>query len=155
VPESGRLRLAGLILLGLALLVTGGNLLVEGAVGIARVLGMSDRLIGLTIIAVGTSLPELATSVIAAARGHSDIAVGNVVGSNIFNVLLILGASGVVGTVRAPLAGLGFDLVALGTMTALAGLVVATRKRVSRLEATLLLLGYVAFLIALIAAPGG
>jgi cation:H+ antiporter len=153
VPARGRLRLLGIIAAGLALLVGGGHLLVEGAVGIARTLGMSDRLIGLTLIAVGTSLPELATSVIAAVRGHSDIAVGNVVGSNIFNVLLILGASGLVGTIHAPLHTLRLDLVALGAMTVLAAIVIATRRRVSRLEATLLLLGYVAFLFALIAAP--
>lgn len=155
VPEGGRLRMFGVTLLGLLLLVGGGHLLVEGAVGVARALGMSDRLIGLTIVAVGTSLPELATSVIAAVRGHSDIAVGNVVGSNIFNVLLILGASGVAGTVQAPLASLGLDLTVLGGMTAVAAIVIASRARVSRLEATLLLLGYVGFLLALIATSAG
>jgi cation:H+ antiporter len=152
VPDRGRLRLVGVTLLGLVLLVGGGHLLVEGAVGIAKALGMSDRLIGLTIVAVGTSLPELATSVIAAVRGHSDIAVGNVVGSNIFNVLLILGASGMVGAVRAPLNSLGLDLAVLAGMTILASIVILTRQRVSRLEATLLLLGYVAFLFTLIIA---
>jgi cation:H+ antiporter len=154
VPQRGRLRLAGVALLGLAGLVVGGHLLVVGAVGLARILGMSERLIGLTIVAIGTSLPELATSVIAATRGHSDIAVGNVVGSNIFNVLLIFGASGIVGTIAAPLATVTTDLVALGVMTGIAGVVIATRSRVSRLEATLLLLGYVAFLVALVAAAG-
>jgi len=153
VPERGRLRLVGVTLLGLLLLVGGGSLLVEGAVGVAKALGMSDRLIGLTIVAVGTSLPELATAVIAAVRGHSDIAVGNVVGSNIFNVLLILGASGVVGAVRAPLVTLSLDLAVLTGMTVLAAIVIVTRKRVSRLEATLLLLGYVGFLFALIIGP--
>ena len=153
VPERGRLRLFGVTLLGLALLVGGGHLLVEGAVGVAKALGMSDRLIGLTIVAVGTSLPELATSVIAAVRGHSDIAVGNVVGSNIFNVLLILGASGLVGAIDAPLSSVSLDLAVLAGMTVLAAIVIATRKTVSRLEGTLLLLGYVAFLFALIIGP--
>jgi cation:H+ antiporter len=152
VPERGRLRLVGVTLLGLVLLVGGGHLLVEGAVGIAKALGMSDRLIGLTIVAVGTSLPELATSVIAAVRGHSDIAVGNVVGSNVFNVLLILGASGMVGAVRAPLDSISLDLAVLAGMTILASIVILTRQRVSRLEGTLLLLGYVAFLFTLIIA---
>ena len=154
VPARGRLRMVGVTLLGLLLLVGGGHLLVDGAVGIARALGMSDRIIGLTIVAVGTSLPELATSVIAAARGHSDIAVGNVVGSNIFNVLLILGASGVVGTIYAPLSAVSLDLSVLAGMTALAAFVIATRARVSRLEATVLLLGYVSFLVALVLQPG-
>jgi cation:H+ antiporter len=152
VPTRGRGRLAVLIVFGLALLVAGGHLLVEGAVGVARSLGLSDRLIGLTIVAVGTSLPELATSVIAAVRGHSDIAVGNVVGSNIFNVVLILGASGLFGSVHAPLHTVALDLVALGLLTGLAGLVIATRQRVSRLEGVLLLLGYIAFLITLVVA---
>jgi cation:H+ antiporter len=152
VPARGRLKLAGLIVLGLALLVGGGHFLVEGAVGVARSFGLSDRLIGLTIVAVGTSLPEVATSVIAAIRGHSDIAVGNVVGSNIFNVVLILGASGLVGSIDAPLATITLDLVALGLLTGLAGIVIATRHHVSRLEGVLLLLGYVAFLVTLVLA---
>jgi cation:H+ antiporter len=138
------------VLLGLVVLIGGGHLLVEGAVGLARTLGLSDRLIGLTIVAIGTSLPELATSVIAAVRGHSDIAVGNVVGSNIFNVVLILGASGLAGSVGAPLSTLVLDMVALGLLTGFAAIVVATRLRVSRLDGVLLLLGYVAFLVALV-----
>jgi cation:H+ antiporter len=154
-PGTSRLRNAGLALLGLALLIGGGHLLVEGAVGLARRFGMSERLIGLTIVAIGTSLPELATSVIAAVRGHSDIAVGNVVGSNIFNVLLILGASSLAGSIAATPSQIALDLVVLGAMTALAALVIRTRARVSRLEATVLLLGYVAFLSALALTAGG
>jgi cation:H+ antiporter len=150
VPNRGRLRLGGVVLLGLVVLIGGGHLLVEGAVGLARTLGLSDRLIGLTIVAIGTSLPELATSVIAAVRGHSDIAVGNVVGSNIFNVVLILGASGLAGSVGAPLSTLVLDMVVLCLLTGFAAIVVATRQRVSRLEGVLLLLGYVAFLVALV-----
>lgn len=146
---AGRLRLVVLALVGLTLLIVGGHLLVEGAVGIARRFGMSERLIGLTIVAVGTSLPELATSIIAARRGHSDIAVGNVLGSNIFNILLILGASSVVGSIRADLGSIVLDLVVLGLLTAMAALVIKTRDRVSRIEATVMLLGYVAFLTAL------
>jgi cation:H+ antiporter len=145
----GRLALAALSLVGLGLLVGGGHLLVEGAVGLAHAFGMSERVIGLTIVAVGTSLPELATSIVAAVRGHSDIAVGNVVGSNIFNVLLILGASSVVGSIDASPSSVALDLGVLGAMTAAAALVIRTRRQVSRPEATVLLLGYVAFLSAL------
>ncbi len=85
-----------LILLGLGLLVGGSNLLIEGAVALARALGLSELVIGLTVVAVGTSMPELATSLLAALRGERDIAVGNVVGSCIFNLLLVLGAGAAV-----------------------------------------------------------
>lgn len=87
---------AGLVVAGLVLLVTGSNFLVEGAVTLARALGLSELVIGLTVIAVGTSLPELATSVMAAIRGERDIAVGNIVGSNIFNLLCVLGLASLV-----------------------------------------------------------
>lgn len=86
----------GFVMAGLALLVGGGKLTVDGAVTIAEALGVSQSLIGLTIVAVGTSLPELATSVVAARRGRADIAVGNIVGSNIFNIFWILGVSAVI-----------------------------------------------------------
>jgi len=86
----------GFVLAGLALLVGGGKLTVDGAVTIAAALGISQALVGLTIVAVGTSLPELATSVVAARKGRADIAVGNIVGSNIFNIFWILGVSSVI-----------------------------------------------------------
>ncbi|GAB4018459.1 MAG: calcium/sodium antiporter [Bdellovibrio sp.] len=103
--------------LGLAGLALGANLFVENSSNLARAFGISERVIGLTIIAMGTSLPELMTSVVAAYRGHSDIAVGNVVGSNIYNILLIGGLSGVIApnglTIEASMGR--FDLpVALG-----------------------------------------
>jgi cation:H+ antiporter len=144
-PRSRR-RMAGLTLLGLALLIGGGHLLVSGASGVARVAGLSEQMIGLTIVAIGTSLPELATSVIAAIRGHGDIAVGNVVGSNIFNVVLILGASGLAGTIESPISKLVVELVALGGMTAIAAIAMASRRTVGRLEAVVMLVGYVVFL---------
>jgi cation:H+ antiporter len=147
-----RARLALRAVAGLALLVGGGYLLVEGAVGVARSLGMSERVIGLTIVAIGTSLPELATSLVAASRGHADIAVGNVIGSNIFNVLLILGATAVVAPIPAALSSVTLDLAMLGGITGFAVVVMATRRRVTRVEATVMLLSYVAFLIALVAA---
>ncbi|MDQ3341794.1 MAG: calcium/sodium antiporter [Myxococcota bacterium] len=145
-PTRSRRRLAILTLVGLAGLIGGGHLLVTGAVGVAKVAGLSDQLIGLTIVAIGTSLPELATSVIAAIRGHGDIAVGNVVGSNIFNILLILGASGLAGRIGAPIGNVAVELVALGAMTLIAAVAMATRRTVGRLEAIIMLLGYVVFL---------
>lgn len=147
-PKRGMLAVR--LVVGLVLLVLGGKLLVDGAVGLARLAGMSERTIGLTIVAVGTSLPELATSLIAATRGHADIAVGNVVGSNIFNVLLIAGTSAAILPIHAPLGSVTVDLIALGAMTLLAAGAMATR-RVSRPAGALLVLGYVAFLIVLVA----
>src|SRR5690606_23958592 len=92
--ERGRLPMhLLLILVGLGLLVIGADWLVDGAVAIASALGVSELIIGLTIIAAGTSLPEVATSVIAGLRGERDIAVGNVVGSNLFNIMVVIGAT--------------------------------------------------------------
>lgn len=130
----GTLRAALTAAVGLAVLLVGGHLFVDGAVSVAHALGMSDRLVGLTIVAVGTSLPELVTSVIAARRGHSDLAVGNVVGSNIFNTFVCLGAAGLAGSLGAPLHTLGADLVALVVMTGLAAAFIRTERHISRLE---------------------
>ena len=114
-PEPGRPRwLVNLLLIaaGLVLLLLGSRWLVHAAVQIALVLGVSQLVVGLTIVAAGTSLPEVATSVAASLRGERDIAVGNVVGSNIFNILLVLGAAALVapGGLRVPPAALTFDL---------------------------------------------
>jgi len=98
IPESmPKARAWALLLGGLALLLVSSKVLVWGAVGLARAFGVSDLVIGLTIVAIGTSLPELAASVAAARKGEPDIAVGNVVGSNLFNILAVLGIAGVVG----------------------------------------------------------
>jgi cation:H+ antiporter len=91
-----------LVAVGLALLAGGGTLLVNGAVAIAREAGMSEAVIGLTLVAVGTSLPEVATSIVAALKRQVDVAVGNVLGSNTFNVLGILGVTGLFGPVPVP-----------------------------------------------------
>ena len=87
---------AGLMILGLACLVIGSNVFVDGATKIAKSLGVSDAVIGLTIVACGTSLPELATSVVAAKKGRAAIAIGNVIGSNVLNILMILGITGMI-----------------------------------------------------------
>ena len=100
-----------LVVAGLALLVTGAKFLVEGATTLARSLGLSELVIGLTVVAVGTSLPELATSIMAAIKGERDIAVGNIVGSNIYNLLCVLGLAGLVSPQAIPVAAsaLSFD----------------------------------------------
>ena len=134
---------------GLALLMAGGSILVAAAVTIATTLGVSEAVIGLTIVAVGTSLPELAATVVAAVRGQGDIAVGNVVGSNIFNLLGIVGA----GAVVAPIGAGALPVADLWFMVALAVVLIPIARTgftVSRIEGALLLTvygGYIAWLI--------
>jgi cation:H+ antiporter len=146
-PRGGKASLAGLAVLGLACLIGGGKLFVDGASGLALALGMSERLVGLTIVAIGTSLPELAASVVAAVRGHSAIAVGNVIGSNVFNVLFVLGGAAVVHPVAGSLALLRADLLALGTFSVLGAILLRSARRVTRIEGAMLAAGYVAFLV--------
>ena len=94
--ELSMVRLIGLTILGVVMIVAGSNFAVEGASNIATALGISERFIGLTIVAFGTSLPELVTSVSAARKGNADIAIGNIVGSNIFNILFIIGTTALI-----------------------------------------------------------
>lgn len=103
-------KIAAFILAGLAGLAAGAELLVEGAVNIARLIGVSEAVIGLTLVAVGTSLPELMTTVMAAFRKQADVALGNVIGSNIFNLLAIIGVAGLFGDMAVPESMLRFDL---------------------------------------------
>ena len=136
-----------LVLGGLVLLVLGSNLLVEAAIDIARALGVSDLVIGLTIVAAGTSLPEVATSIVAAARGERDIAIGNIIGSNTFNLLFCLGASSAVsdGGLAVSRPVLDFDLwVMLGVAAATVPLFI-TGYRLTRPNGLLLLLSYFAY----------
>lgn len=144
---ESRARLAMLTVIGLALLVGGGKLFVDGAKGMALALGMSERLVGLTVVAVGTSLPELAASVVAALRGYSSLAIGNVVGSNIFNVFLILGVVSTIGPVSGQLGALQVDLYFLGGVTVVGMILMRGQRRISRAEGIVLLVGYVAFVV--------
>ncbi len=137
-----------MFVVGLGALLFGGHLAEDGAVGVARQLGVSDALIGLTIVAIATSLPEVVVSVLAAVRGRSDIAIGNVVGSNIFNMSLVMGATALVGPVTLPERG----VVSLGVMVVLSvGLMLlahagARPHGIGRAAGGLLLLGYVLYL---------
>ncbi|NOZ34586.1 MAG: calcium/sodium antiporter [Chlorobi bacterium] len=135
------------ILLGLVGLYFGGKYLVEGAVNIAKILGMSERVIGLTIIAVGTSLPELATSIVAARKKKPDIIIGNVIGSNIFNVFFILGTTATI----SPLpfnAQINFDLIIAMFASVLLFITTLTlgRKIIVRTEGIIFLLIYISYI---------
>ena len=135
--------------LGLAGIVWGGDLSVEGAKEIARFFGLSEAIIGLTIVALGTSLPELVTSIIAAKKGESDIAVGNVIGSNIFNIFLILGVSSTILPMNVSSTYL-YDIGMLIAVMVLTYLPIAKTKKVSRGMGITMVLVYVAYTVYLI-----
>ena len=150
-PGTGVLRLAAIAALGLLLLVLGGQAFVNGAGGLALALGISQRVVGLTVAAIGTSTPELAASIVAALRGHSSIAVGNVIGSNIFNVLFVLGGVATVGPVTGSLGDFGGDLVWLALFSALGLVLVRTSRTIRRGEGALLVTCYAVYLVRLAA----
>ena len=131
------------ILIGLALIIGGGQAVVYSAKEIARAAGMSETLIGLTIVAVGTSLPELVTSIVAAAKKETDMAVGNAIGSNLFNLMFILGVSAMIHPVSVNLASI-WDLVILLAITLLTALFALTGKKINRFEGIAMILVYVA-----------
>ncbi len=130
---------------GFAAVLYGADLLVSGAVSSAKTFHVSDEVIGLTLVAVGTSLPELTVSIVAAYRGHSDVCIGNILGSNIFNLFGILGITALVTPVPFADKIVDFDLWALLAMTILLVVVMLTGRRVSRAEAVLLLALYGAY----------
>ncbi|MCI5107133.1 MAG: calcium/sodium antiporter [Pseudomonadales bacterium] len=133
------------IIAGLALLVFGSHMFVEQAVSIARLMGISEAIIGLTLVAIGTSIPELATSVLAAFRRQSDIAIGNVVGSNTFNILCVLGLTSLVGSIS----GEQFSLLDFGTMLVFACVLLPLARSsftLTRSEGAILLIAYAAYI---------
>jgi cation:H+ antiporter len=132
---------------GLVLAVLGAKAVVGGAVSIAAGLGVSEAVIGLTVVAIGTSLPELVTSVLAARKGQSDVAFGNVIGNNIFNVLGILGVTAIVRPLEIPQSIAAFDIWAMLAATVLLFLVTMTGWRISRREGLLLLSAFVAYIL--------
>lgn len=137
----------GLFLAGIAGLIFGGRLIVDAAVEVARAAGVSDAVIGLTLVSVGTSIPELATSVVAAIRGKADLAVGNVVGSNIFNIFFILGTSATVAPLPvAHISMMDFGVCILATFLMFAGSFIATPRILHRFEGALLVLLYVGYM---------
>ncbi|MGM0946498.1 MAG: calcium/sodium antiporter [Bacteroidota bacterium] len=146
VKDYSQLKIWTLILIGLGGLVLGGKLVVDNAVSMAQSLGVSEKIIGLTIVAAGTSLPELATSVVAAYRKNTDIAIGNIIGSNIFNLLLILGVSGLVRPLEFnPSFNTDIYILMGGTIFLFLAMFTGKRKKLDRWEAFILLATYLLY----------
>ena len=147
----GETGIAGLLTaVGVGLLIVGGRWLVDGAVQLAEIAGMSERIIGLTIVAAGTSAPEIATSLVAAIRGRSDIAVANLIGSNIFNILGILGVAGLITPITVSPAMLGSDVWWMLGIELLLFLLMWLQRRLGRPHGAVLVLAYVAYVVFLL-----
>ncbi|MBI9042816.1 calcium/sodium antiporter [Lutibacter sp.] len=149
--QKSNYKIWGLIFLGLAGLIVGGQLVVDNGIQIATNLGVSEKIIGLTIIAAGTSLPELVTSIVAATKKNSDIAIGNVIGSNIFNILLILSVSSFIKPISFN-QNFNIDLAILlgGTLFLFIAMFTGKRKKLDRWESALLLGFYLIYTIYLV-----
>jgi cation:H+ antiporter len=150
------LKATGLTILGITMLVFGGKLAVDNAIEIAKFFNLSDKIIGLTILAAGTSLPELATSAVAAWKKNTDIAIGNVVGSNIFNIFFILGITGSIHPLDYEIA-LNFDIYVLtgATILLLIFMFTLNQSKLDRWEAMLLLTFYITYTVYLIGVEMG
>jgi len=142
------------VVVGVLALVIGSGLLVEGATGIAMAAGVPEAVIAVSLVAVGTSLPELATVIVAALRKHADVALGNVLGSNIFNVLGVLGVTALVEPVAIAPSFMVLDMWVMLGVSALLLVFMGTGRRVSRWESGVLLAGYAGYIGVLFAMPG-
>ena len=136
-------------IIGIIGIIIGGNLVVDSARDIALTLGMSENLIGLTIVSIGTSLPEFVTSVIAAKKGESDIVIGNIVGSNIFNILFVLGISSIIHSINVtPI--VYFDMIIMLVFTVITYIFAVTKKKVTKFEGIILTTTYLLYMIFII-----
>ncbi|MGE0409446.1 MAG: calcium/sodium antiporter [Amphiplicatus sp.] len=146
---------AFMVLVSIGVLMAGANLLVNGAVNIASALGVSDAVIGLTVVAVGTSLPELATGIVAAIRKHADVVLGNVIGSNIFNVLAILGVTAAIAPIEIASRFSAFDAPLMLIVMCLLVLLLFAQRQIGRITGGMMLAAYVAYTIYLFQNGGG
>lgn len=135
-----------LVIVSFLAMVLGANVLVEGASNIARLLGVSDRIIGLTIVAIGTSLPELFSSVMAAVKGKTDMAIGNIIGSGTFNVLCVIGVSSIITPITGTNIGFGFDYLLMTILGFLLWVFLRSKYKLERWEGIALTTIYVAYL---------
>lgn len=155
-PAAGAITIDLLIVAaGLGMTMLGARFLVNGAIDLARIFSISETIIGLTIVAVGTSLPELITSVMASLRKQGDIAFGNIVGSNIYNMFGILGVTALVKPIAIPAEIMQLDIWVMLAATALLFLAAISRWRIGRVEGGIMLLGYAAYVIWLGLNAGG
>lgn len=153
LPSNSR-KIALFIGIGLVGLPLGGQLVGNNAIRIAELMHVSDAVIGLTIVAIGTSLPELATSIIAAVRRHGDLAVGNAFGSNIFNVFAVGGASAMVGKLTVPASFLHYDLWVMVGASVLLGGIAFAKIKIGRLAGLVLITAYGAYIFGLMVREG-
>lgn len=149
--QQSALKIWGLIIVGLGGLILGGQLVVVNSVEIANTLGVSEKIIGLTIVAAGTSLPELVTSIVAATKKNSDIAIGNVIGSNIFNILLIFSISSIIKPIEYnPKFNLDLLMLIGGTIFLFTSMLTGQKKRLDRWEAGILFAFYIVYTVYLV-----
>ncbi|HEY1556492.1 MAG TPA: calcium/sodium antiporter [Kofleriaceae bacterium] len=146
-PRMSRSAAGLMTVLGLVLLLAGTHLFIKGGRGIGAHLGMSERMLGLTVIAIGTALPELVTSLIGAIKGEDELAIGNLIGSNLLNVFLVLGVTACLRPIRLGERMHLVDLVGLVGITLLAVVVLRGSRKITRLEGALLVAAYVAFIV--------
>jgi cation:H+ antiporter len=146
-PRSSPTAASLMSALGLVLLLAGSYFFVEGGRAIGAQVGMSERMLGLTVIAIGTALPELIGSLIAASRGHAALAVGSVIGSNLLNVFLVLGVTACLQPIRLGERMHLVDLVGLVVITLLGVIVLRGSRKITRLEGAVLVAAYVAFIV--------
>ena len=140
------LKSAIAIVVGVAFIIIGGNFVVDGASAIAMKFGMSETLVGMTIVALGTSLPELVTSMVAAKKGESDLALGNAIGSNIFNIVFVLGFSAVISPITVDILAI-IDTIAVIGVSALTLVFAATGKKINRAEGAIMVAAYAAYFV--------
>lgn len=150
-PSAPWWKIIGFLVVGLAGLPFGADFLVSGASNIARTYGISETVIGLTLVAVGTSLPELATSVIAAFKKQADVAMGNVIGSNVFNLLGIIGVAGFVGPIPVPDSMLQSDLWVMAAASLLLIPFILMKYNITRTVGVVFVAAYVAYTVSLVA----
>lgn len=148
-PDTGPAILGGMIVAGLVAAIFGAGWLVAGATVLASAAGVSESVIGLTVVAIGTSLPELIACVVAVLRKHADVALGNVVGSNIYNVLGILGTTAIIQPIEVPAEIAGFDIWVMLGVTALLIMQLRSGWKLSRIEGALLVLLYAGYTVLL------
>ena len=133
---------------GLVAIMYGADFLVKGASNIAKIFGVSDEVIGLTIVAIGTSLPELATTIVAALKKQNDVALGNIIGSNIWNIVFIMGFTSVVTDVKVPTQFMYYDIWVMFLSTVLLYPVMMTKARMNRIEGTVFVIVYTMYLLS-------